>query len=219
MISKKQYIIMFSFAIILGITGGFFDLPFGAVVTVIAASVLLIAMIPYMYYMYHATDSHKVEQFLSARTRQPILGFYWALGQGDPVLVKDQLNEVLRKYKSPAHQAIFLLAEAAQRKDVRSAASHLLQVKQSQVREYYQVHLLLEEGRLEEAAERADSMSKEWMKESILGRLHSLSGDVEASRRHYREAAQCCKGVQRYLLEGLFESEHTIKGIHTPNNR
>ncbi|MEW4219573.1 hypothetical protein [Rossellomorea marisflavi] len=204
MISKVQYIIIFSFAIISGITGGFFDLPFGAVSTVIAASVLFIALIPYVYFLYFSTNTSKIEQFLSARRRQSILGFYWALGQGDPDLVKGQLDKILGKHKSPTHQAVFLLAEASRRGDVRSAASHIQQIKQPPIREYYVVHMLLEEGRFEEAKERADTLQKDWMNESILGRLHSLSGDAEASRNHYIRAAQCCKGVQRYLLEGMY---------------
>lgn len=204
MISKVQYIIIFSFAIISGITGGFFDLPFGAVATVIAASVLFIALIPYVYFLYFSTNTSKIEQFLSARRRQPILGFYWALGQGDPDLVKGQLDKILGKHKSPTHQAVFLLAEASLRGDVRSAASHIQQIKQPPIREYYVVHMLLEEGRFEEAKERADTLQKDWMNESILGRLHSLSGDAEASRNHHIRAAQCCKGVQRYLLEGMY---------------
>lgn len=204
MISKVQYIIIFSFAIISGITGGFFDFPFGAVATVIAASVLFIALIPYVYFLYLATNTTKIEQFLSARRRQPILGFYWALGQGDPDLVKGQLDKILRKYKSPSHQAVFLLAEASRRGDVRSTASHIQQIKQPPIREYYEVQILLEEGRFEEAKGKADTLQKDWMKESILGRLHSLNGDAEASRNHYILAAQCCKGVQRYLLEGMY---------------
>ena len=204
MISKTQYFIIFSFSIIFGIAGGFLDLPFGVVVTGIAAAVILIAMIPYVYFLYCATNTFKIEQFLSARKRQPILGFYWALGQGTPDLAEDQLEKVLRKYRSPSHQAIFILAEASRRGNVRSAASHIHQVKQTHISEYYEVHGLLEEGRFEEAKEKADTLKKDWMKESILGRLHSLSGDAEASRNHYIRAAQCCKGVQRYLLEGMY---------------
>ncbi|MGX1265269.1 hypothetical protein RKD55_003073 [Rossellomorea marisflavi] len=204
MISKTQYIIIFSFAIIFGITGGFFDFPFGVVVTGIAASVILISIIPYVYFLYYATNTSKIEQFLSARKRQPILGFYWALGQGNNDLVEDQLERVLGKYKSPSHQALFHLAEASRRGDVRSASSHLHQVKQTHIREYYEVHVLLEEGRFEEAKEKADTLQKDWMKESILGRLHFLSDDAGASRNHYIRAAQCCKGVQRYLLDGMY---------------
>ncbi|KON84475.1 hypothetical protein AF331_10450 [Rossellomorea marisflavi] len=204
MISKVQYIIIFIFAIISGITGGFFDLPFRALAIVIAASVLFIALIPYVYFLYCSTNTSKIEQFLSARRRQPILGFYWALGQGNPDLVKGQLDKILGKYKSPSHQAVFLLAEASRRGDVRSAASRIQQIKQPPIREYYEVHMLLEEGRFEEAKGKADTLQKDWMKESILGRLHSLNGDAEASRNHYILAAQCCKGVQRYLLEGMY---------------
>ncbi|GLI83882.1 hypothetical protein ANABIO32_15800 [Rossellomorea marisflavi] len=204
MISKTQYSIIFSFAIIFGITGGLFDLPFGVVVTGIAAAVIFISIIPYVYFLYYATNTSKIEQFLSVRKRQPILGFYWALGQGKPDLVEDQLEKVLRKYKSPSHQALFILAEASRRGNVRSVSSHLHQVKQTHIREYYEVQVLLEERRFEEAKGKADTLKKDWMNESILGRLYSLSGDAEASRNHYIRASQCCKGVQRYLLEGMY---------------
>ncbi|RIW27658.1 hypothetical protein D3H55_22720 [Bacillus salacetis] len=206
MLSKKQYILIITLAVLLGILTAIWQIPFWMTAIMIFLSVTLIVYIPFVWYIYFSSDIESIGKYLQERARQPILHFYYSLANSDDVEMDKALLILQKKYKSPQLAAVFTAAHAAHQDTLADARESILLIKDLSVRHYYEALLKIEEGKLEDAGDMIHSLQKEWMKETVKAELHLKKGQVDAAKTHVEKAIELTKGMQKYLLVKRYRS-------------
>jgi hypothetical protein len=200
MLSKRQYILIITLAVLLGILTAIWQISFLAAAVLIFLSVTLTTYIPFVWYIYFSRDIDKIGDYLKKRARQPILHFYYSLANADEAETEQALSTLKKKYKSPRMTAVVTAAYAARHDTLSSVKQCIPLIKDHSVKDYYETLLKIEEGQLVDAENMIPSLQKEWMREVAEAELLHKKGQPEAARSHEEKAIDLTKGIQLYSL-------------------
>ncbi|WP_456272274.1 hypothetical protein [Bacillus sp. AK031] len=201
MLSKKQYFLIISLAILLGVLTAIWQIQFWLTAVLIFLSVTLIVYVPFVWYMYFSKNTESTGKYLQQRTKQPILQFYYHLANSHVEQMEETITILKKKYKSPQMTAMFTVPYAAQQENLASAKESIPLIKDLSARQYYEVLLKVEEGQWDDADKMIPSLQKEWMKEAVKAELLQKKGEAGAAKVQGSKAVDLTKGMQRYLLE------------------
>jgi hypothetical protein len=201
MLSKIQYFLIISLAILLGVLTAIWQIPFLFTAVLIFLSVTLIVYVPFVWYMYFSKNTESTGKYLQQRTKQTILQFYYHLANSHVEQMEETLILLKKKYKSPQMTAMFTVPYAAQQENLASAKESIPLIKDLSARQYYEALLKVEERQWDDVETMIPALQKEWMKEAIKSELLQKKGESAAANVHESKAISLTKGMQRYLLE------------------
>ncbi|MBM6619715.1 hypothetical protein [Bacillus suaedaesalsae] len=199
--NKTQILLIFTIALILGLISGFLNLPIWFAMIALCMIVLPMSLYPTLNSLYFTKDINYVEKFLVERRKQPIYRFYYALANDNKADLEEALEILKKKYKNNPHWlAVFEIAYALHVNHLLSVKEKIGDIKQKDIRDYYEALVSVEQGDFEGAMKTENLMKKVWMKESILASIAMKKGLKEEANTHKQSAIEHAKGIQRYIL-------------------
>lgn len=177
--------------------------PFWAV---IATGILFFIFImgDTFYTVYGTTNMNKVERFIKNNKNNPIYEVLYVQSFGTKEEMIQAFDRLLEKYKKPFIQQYYSCAKEELTGNYEKGLELSERVKKEPYKTYLKALFLSRLGHLEEAEKLIPSISKEFMKEEILGIIAYKKNDKDAFEIHFQKAIESCKGVQRYSLIQTF---------------
>lgn len=164
-------------------------------------------MLPYLFMLFQETNIVRLEKFLSGQRKNPALYLYYAIANKQDEEVGTLIDGLLLKYKHPQRQALYKAIYGAYRKSVSTMKNELIHIQSKQFRCYYETYVHIEEGNMELARATAATVSKPWMKNSVLSEIELRSGNRQEAIQLARQALQSSRGLQRYIVYKNYECE------------
>lgn len=207
MLDKKSAIIIFILALVMGVIGGIYEIPFWIIMLIIFILTFVFVYWPFLQGLYFTTDMNKVEEFLIKRQKQPLFHFYYALANEQEEEAQVALEKLKQKYKSPHWNAVYTVIYAAYKDNLQSVESEIQQIKQAPLKAYYEGLLAIEKGDFDQASSMIEKVNKEWMKEQLQAEIYKAQGNEELAKSHQTKAIELSKGLQRYILVKQFRKQ------------
>jgi hypothetical protein len=172
---------------------------------------LLIALIgisfPMFYTIVWETDIHKIERFLIANKKTPAYKLIYALANRIDKEVEQSIHSLLHKHKQRDKIALYKTIYALYNKDIIAAKPEVEFIKPLEYRQYYESAVLLAEGKLQEAGQLIEQISKPWMKHALLSEMETKLNDPDKALQLANQALNGVKGLQKYMLYKTYERE------------
>lgn len=202
-----RFVVLFGVALLLGAFLGFLDLSQFASMTISLIVIVILTTYLFIYPIYWEKDVRKIESFLKKRRKNPAFKLYYGMGNRIDQDVKEATEELLRKYKHPAKQALFKTLQALYEDDILRVKKDIEDIHPPQYKAYYQAIVAVEEGKLEEAAELGEQVKSEWMKHALAAGIAKKTGNHGEYVAEIQKAYEKTRGMQRYVIYKQYEEE------------
>ncbi|WP_377721108.1 hypothetical protein [Paenibacillus xanthanilyticus] len=174
----------------------------------IAATVVVagsLAFLPYVYALLIEKRIDRLETFLRKQKGNPAIYINYVLANKLEDEASSIMAQLIRKYKEPNKQALFKAAYGLYRKDMNAVREAVPYIRLSNYRAYYEVILLVEDGRSDQALGALDAIKRPWMRSALMAEIELRAGRHDAASQHAREALRAVRGVHRYVMYKEYE--------------
>ncbi|MEK3713467.1 hypothetical protein [Paenibacillus sp. FSL R7-0333] len=169
------------------------------------AACLIVFTIQFYYPAVLEKRVDRVESFLRSPKSNPALYIQYVLANRLEDKAGTVMEQLMSKHKRVAVQATFKAGYGLYRKDMAAVQEAVPYIRHADYRAYYEVVLLLEEGKSAQAREHLESIRKQWMRSALLAEIERKADNRVLAIKYAREAVEASRGVQRYVLHKEYE--------------
>lgn len=167
---------------------------------VVLTATLIMFTIRIFYPLGWETRMDRVEAFLRRQENNPRLYIYYVLANRLDDELERTIERIRNEDTNKRTQAVYNAAYGIYHNDLVAVRTAVHNMRRSDYRTYYETYLLMEEGRSDQAREHLKSISKLWMRFTLLAAIELKSGHREIAIQQAQEAMRAVRGVHRYMI-------------------
>jgi hypothetical protein len=149
---------------------------------------------------YWSNDLKKVEKFLQANSKKPLLAFTLSLAHGNRTEVEENLHNILAKYKQPLIQQVYSTILHLLHRDYEAACASANRISKDSLRSYYLAYVAAKKGDIDEAKRYMESFDKPWMKHAMNSFIALHEGNRTLAELEHQKAIDTSRGIQKYSV-------------------
>ncbi|WP_107942836.1 MULTISPECIES: hypothetical protein [Metasolibacillus] len=183
------------FAVVLGLLGGIFNLPFWLIIAAIFG--LSLIRIGYIYYIVQLSQNTKtIHAFLEKNKKQLVYEYVLAIGNGSVTEQRRIIDAILKKYPSQMMQATYKMNRALLERDYTLAMQEIQPITEKPLGQYCIAMIYALQGKHEQALQ--IPLKHPWQKalvETIIAH-NEQAANYEDKKM---QAISLSRGIQRYI--------------------
>ncbi|MCZ8538087.1 hypothetical protein M9R32_12900 [Paenisporosarcina quisquiliarum] len=196
----KYLAIMYSLVFIVTLVLAFLEYPFWLIMLIVFAAVILPFSFMQLNAVYWTNDLKKIEKFLQANHKKPIMAFPLALAQGNRTEVVESVHAILAKHRMPIIQQVYSTILDLINRDYDAARASAEKISKAPLRAYYLAYVAAKQGDNEEAKRYMDSFDKPWMTHAMNSFLIKNEGNLKLAEEEHQKAIDTSRGIQKYMV-------------------
>lgn len=201
-----RYVLIILLGIALTVVMSFLEIPFWIIYLSIVVLYILILVVPEMYIVYKSDNLKRIERYLEENKRKPLFAYALAIKTGDRDAIIQVINEILKKYKQPYMQEVYITNLALYERDVSSFVILAKQISKEPLRTYYNAYAEALQGNYEEARTLKANLPSGWMPHAIEAIIAKELGDLKTFREEAKASVESARGIQKFSL--LYSFQH-----------
>ncbi|WP_107841174.1 hypothetical protein [Metasolibacillus meyeri] len=188
-------IFLLLFAIVLGILGGIFNLPFWLIIVAILG--LSLIRIGYIFYIVRLSQNiETIHTFLEKNKAQPVYRYLLTVSSGSMLEQRKAIDTILEKNKSQVMQATYKMNRALLVKDYTLAMQEIQPIAEKPLGQYCIAMIYALQGEHQQAAQIA--LQQPWQHATVEAIIayNEKSPQYEEKKQ---QAINLARGIQRYM--------------------
>jgi Ca2+/Na+ antiporter len=191
-----NYVLVFITALVLSIL----QVPFWLIMLIVFIIIIVPFILLQLHAVYWTNDLKKVEKFLKANRKKPLLAFPFALAHSNHVEVEESLHAILTRHKQPLMQQVYSTVLDLFHKDYEAARASAGQISKESLRSYYLAYSAAKLGDLKEAKRYMQTFDKPWMYHAMNSLIACQEGDDARFAVEHQKAIDASRGIQKYSV-------------------